>query len=150
MGTHHNGAMSSTSPHPPRACSGQCNDVEQTASAIVEASATPLSVIIIGVGAADFSAMEFLDSDDSLLKDTRGRVAERDIVQFVPFRKFSGDSMLQRMRLASEVLAELPDQVTNYFAKRCILPGAPQAPLPVSPGPPAERPQLRRALSMQV
>lgn len=62
--------------------------MDQTRTAIVEASYLPMSIIIVGVGRADFSAMEFLDSDDKLLRSARGDVAARDIVQFVPFRDF--------------------------------------------------------------
>ena len=42
-----------------------------------------MSVIIVGVGAEDFSAMEYLDGDGQRLRDDRGRPAARDIVQFV-------------------------------------------------------------------
>ena len=47
----------------------------------------PMSIIIVGVGGADFSTMELLDGDDGHLKDSRQNVSQRDIVQFVPFRK---------------------------------------------------------------
>lgn len=67
---------------------GVITDMDQTRTAIVEASYLPMSIIIVGVGRADFSAMEFLDSDDKLLRSARGDVAARDIVQFVPFRDF--------------------------------------------------------------
>lgn len=67
---------------------GVITDMDLTRTAIVEASRLPMSIIIVGVGAADFSAMEFLDSDDKLLTSPRGDVASRDIVQFVPFRDF--------------------------------------------------------------
>ena len=67
---------------------GVITDMDQTLSAVVQASRLPMSIIIIGVGGADFSAMEFLDSDDKLLRSSRGDVAFRDIVQFVPFREF--------------------------------------------------------------
>ena len=46
-----------------------------------------MSIIIVGVGDEDFSTMEALDSDDKLLR-ANGRVATRDIVQFVELRKF--------------------------------------------------------------
>ena len=42
---------------------GAITDFEETKCAIVEASQLPMSVIIVGVGDADFSAMEGLDSD---------------------------------------------------------------------------------------
>lgn len=71
---------------------GVITDMDQTRTAIVEASRLPMSIIIVGVGGADFSAMEFLDSDDRLLCSPRGDVASRDIVQFVPFREFQVSS----------------------------------------------------------
>ncbi|KAJ0059820.1 hypothetical protein NL108_013136 [Boleophthalmus pectinirostris] len=90
---------------------GVITDMDQTRTAIVNASHLPMSIIIVGVGGADFSAMEFLDSDDRLLRAPNHEVAARDIVQFVPFRQFQGNSVA----LAQSVLAELPDQVTSFF-----------------------------------
>ncbi len=71
---------------------GVITDMDQTRSDIVKASRLPMSIIIVGVGGADFSAMEFLDSDDKLLRSASGDVALRDIVQFVPFRDFQVSS----------------------------------------------------------
>lgn len=51
-----------------------------------------MSIIIVGVGSAEFQAMEFLDGDDGVLKSLTGEPAVRDIVQFVPFRKFKNVS----------------------------------------------------------
>uniref|UniRef100_A0A3P9NMD8 Copine-3 n=1 Tax=Poecilia reticulata TaxID=8081 RepID=A0A3P9NMD8_POERE len=90
---------------------GVITDMDQTRVAIVEASRLPMSIIIVGVGGADFDAMEFLDSDDKLLLSPTGDAAARDIVQFVPFRHFHGNSVA----LAQSVLAELPDQVSSFF-----------------------------------
>jgi len=59
-----------------------------TKRAIVYASTLPYSIIIVGVGSADFSAMDALDCDSGLLRDQDGHVAQRDIVQFVPFQHF--------------------------------------------------------------
>lgn len=67
---------------------GEITDFDQTRDAIVRASRLPLSVIIVGVGPADFKAMELLDGDDGVLRSTVGEAVARDIVQFVPFRKF--------------------------------------------------------------
>ena len=50
-----------------------------------------LFYFILGVGNADFDAMDDLDGDGKLLKSPiNGQRASRDIVQFVPFRKFIG------------------------------------------------------------
>ena len=46
---------------------GVITDMDATKQAIIENSNLPFSIIIVGVGGADFDAMEELDSDDSLL-----------------------------------------------------------------------------------
>ena len=71
---------------------GVITDMDETRSAIVQASRLPMSIIIVGVGGADFSAMEFLDGDDGILRSVTGEAAMRDIVQFVPFRQFQNVS----------------------------------------------------------
>ncbi|KAM5156592.1 copine-3-like [Mantella aurantiaca] len=92
---------------------GVITDLDQTRHAIVNAAKLPMSIIIIGVGGADFSAMEFLDGDDVGLRSPTGEMAIRDIVQFVPFRKFA---QAPKEALSQSVLAEVPQQVTSYFS----------------------------------
>ena len=67
---------------------GVLTDMNDTRSAIVRASFLPMSLIIVGVGNADFADMDMLDADNDILRDPAGRPAARDIVQFVPFREF--------------------------------------------------------------
>uniref|UniRef100_A0A8B9MAX2 Copine family member 9 n=1 Tax=Accipiter nisus TaxID=211598 RepID=A0A8B9MAX2_9AVES len=62
---------------------GVISDMLQTKEAIVTASALPMSIIIVGVGPAEFEAMEELDGDEVRVS-SRGRYAERDIVQVTP------------------------------------------------------------------
>jgi hypothetical protein len=54
----------------------------ETITSIVEAanSKIPLSIIIIGIGEADFSSMEKLDGDAGLFDNTLNIKAKRDIV----------------------------------------------------------------------
>lgn len=92
---------------------GIINDMEQTKAAIVSASLLPLSIIIVGVGDADFSNMRELDSDDGPLMDNRGRRAKRDIVQFVKFKDFE---LAPPGRLSKETLEEVPGQMMAYVA----------------------------------
>jgi len=115
---------------------GQANDIDASVRAIVEASSSPLSIIIVGVGGADFSAMEFLDSDGQRLS-SGGRVAQRDIVQFVPFRKHAavGGNGNAGPRLAADVLAELPGQIVSYFMARGMPPPPPLQAVPVQLAP---------------
>lgn len=68
---------------------GEIHDMPQTKELLVDCSGLPLSVIIIGVGQEKFKNMKALDSDKGLLRDERGRIATRDIVQFVKFKKYS-------------------------------------------------------------
>jgi len=52
-------------------------------------SELPLSIIIVGVGDADFEEMETLDGDVTpLYSNSLRKYRDRDIVQFVPFREF--------------------------------------------------------------
>lgn len=104
---------------------GVISDMEATKRAIVKAARLPLSIIIVGVGSDDFEAMDVLDGDNVRL-ESRGEKAERDIVQFVPFRdymKTNSDLVMSQARLAKDVLAEVPDQVTSYMKSRGIAPG---------------------------
>lgn len=84
--------------------------MDATIDLLVENCNLPLSIIIVGVGNADFTNMEKLDGDNGLY-NSKGRRATRDIVQFVPFRDVGMNSDL----LAKELLAELPNQVTSYM-----------------------------------
>lgn len=59
-----------------------------TREAIVQASRLPMSIIIVGIGNADFSDMQMLDGGGGILCSPRGEAVLRDIVQFVPFRNF--------------------------------------------------------------
>jgi hypothetical protein len=65
---------------------GMVSDMGDTIDAIIEASACPLSIVIIGVGPNYAKEkMEFLDSDGVVLKSVDNkRSSKRDIVQYVP------------------------------------------------------------------
>merc|ERR1712156_1306467 len=75
--------------------------------------------------------MEELDGDDIRVCTQKGKVASRDIVQFVPLRKFydpfvvgglNSDPNQTKSNLAKEVLAEIPDQLTSYMKMKQIKP----------------------------
>ncbi|KAJ3603307.1 hypothetical protein NHX12_031049 [Muraenolepis orangiensis] len=95
---------------------GVISDMAQTKEAIVNGAKLPMSIIIVGVGQAEFD--------------------ERDIVQFVPFRDYmdrTGNHVLSMARLVKDVLAEIPDQFISYMKSRGIKPN-PAPPPYTGPG----------------
>lgn len=101
---------------------GVITDLQESINALVKASAFPLSVLIIGIGGADFTEMELLDADRVRLQAAdKNRLAARDIVQFVPMRSVTG-----AVSLAHMLLAELPGQFLDYMERVKIFPNASQ------------------------
>ncbi|KAK1567155.1 hypothetical protein Q3G72_008743 [Acer saccharum] len=98
---------------------GVVTDLQETKDALVKASDLPLSILIVGVGGADFKEMEILDADKGeRLESSTGRVASRDIVQFVPLKDLHGGEV----SVIQELLAELPTQFLTYMRTREIRP----------------------------
>ena len=98
---------------------GIISDMQKSIDEIVDGSGLPLSIIIVGVGSADFSSMDVLDADDEPLYSTKYRKhMQADIVQFVPFREFQHNPM----QLAKETLEEVPGQMLNFFRNKGITP----------------------------
>src|SRR3989338_6298172 len=94
--------------------------MQATIDTIVAATSLPLSIIIVGVGNADFANMNVLDADDVALKSSiTNKYMERDIVQFVAFRDFKNSHYSV---LAKELLAEIPTQFLSYMKKNNIVP----------------------------
>jgi hypothetical protein len=95
---------------------GNINDMNQTRDKIVEASYLPLSIIIVGIGNANFELMDVLDGDKYPLTNTKGELRKRDIVQFVKFEDFKKNNAVDYgTDLTEEVLKEIPTQVEEYY-----------------------------------
>ncbi|CAH9145230.1 unnamed protein product [Cuscuta epithymum] len=98
---------------------GVLTDLQETINAIVRASDLPLSILVIGVGNADFTQMEILDADNGKrLESSTGRVATRDIVQFIPMREV----LAGQISVVQALLEELPGQFLAYMRSRDIKP----------------------------
>ncbi|KAK6125679.1 hypothetical protein DH2020_040571 [Rehmannia glutinosa] len=90
---------------------GVVSDLQETIDSVVRASDLPLSILIVGVGGADFKEMEILDADSGRrLESSTGRIATRDIVQFVPMREVHGG----QISVVQALLEELPSQFLTY------------------------------------
>lgn len=98
---------------------GVVTDLQETKDALVRASDLPLSILIVGVGNADFKQMEILDADNGKrLESSTGRIATRDIVQFVPMRNVHHGEI----SMVQALLEELPGQFLTYVRSRDIKP----------------------------
>ncbi|XBI02407.1 hypothetical protein VPH35_130959 [Triticum aestivum] len=86
-------------------------DKQETIDSIVRASELPLSIIIVGVGDADFTEMKMLEAGyGKRLESSTGHVASRDIVQFARMKKNGGQNVLQGL------LDKLPGQLVEYIS----------------------------------
>ena len=98
---------------------GIVNDIQETVEVLHMAAMLPSSVIIIGIGDADFSNMEYLDGDNNILygdicnDNKNNEMPIRDIVWFVKFNKYKNDNNFERF--TEEALKELPKQIEEYF-----------------------------------
>ena len=97
---------------------GIINDMNETIDLLVRGAKLPLSVIIIGIGDANFDNMEILDADDNPLVSSTGEKCVRDLVQFVPFSKFEHN----QEKLAEQVLEEIPTQILEYYTQNNMYP----------------------------
>ena len=93
--------------------------IHKTIDEIVRGSSLPLSIIIVGVGEADFSSMDILDADDEPLWSKKyKKFMASDIVQFVPFSEFKHDPR----QLAKQTLEEVPGQFLRFMERNNIVP----------------------------
>lgn len=71
------------------------------------------------VGSEDISTIRVLDGDSGpLIHSETGEEASRDMVQFVPFRKFKNDYK----GFAGSLLEEITVNIKDYFVDRKIYP----------------------------
>jgi len=89
---------------------GCVTDVEKNRLALIDASQSPLSILIVGLGDADFRNMKFIEELDP-------PSPARRIAHFVEFRLHR-----DRGSLAQESLEEIPVQLVDYFVNRGIMP----------------------------
>ena len=104
---------------------GAINDYRETKNVIYKLAHLPCSIIIVGVGNANFNDMKQLDAKYDPIRDSRGREAPRDVVQFVQYNKCVAEGTLNE-----EVLAEVPAQAVQYMQQNGIVPAELEQTLP--------------------
>jgi len=97
---------------------GDLQNIAKTKKEIVNASQTPLSIVIVGIGHGDFGDMRYLDD---FSEQTYGNFTGRDIVQFVEFSAYKNS----QHDLNRAVFEEIPDQLVEYFQSKGIMPNDP-------------------------
>jgi len=94
---------------------GECCDADkqQTKNLLIYASNNnlPLSIIFVGIGQNKFDFLNELDGDFDPIKDDKGNVAKRDIVQFVAMKDFVNKP---NNELSKYTLREIPIQFVSY------------------------------------
>ena len=96
-------------------------DREATIDSIVYASYLPLSIVIVGVGDADFTDMRRLDGDLQPLKNGRNQRMARDIVQFVSLKTINKNTEaaeeFEKEFFTKAIHREIPEHIIEYYDK---------------------------------
>lgn len=93
---------------------GAMEDTQDTIDVLVSMGRLPVSLLIVGVGDADFSLMEKLDGDKQpLVSSVTSEKLERDFVQFVRYRDYHE---LGEQAFLTACVDELPDQLSKFLA----------------------------------
>jgi hypothetical protein len=98
---------------------GVNHDMDETIEEIVISSNLPISIIIVGIGTANFDNMRVLDADDQTLYSPISKLTSaRDNVQFVEYNRFKDNPH----ELTRETLEEVPRQMVDYFKSAQMTP----------------------------
>ncbi|PPD91542.1 hypothetical protein GOBAR_DD11527 [Gossypium barbadense] len=99
---------------------GVLTDIEETMDALVRASDLPLSILIVGVGNADFKQMEFW----MLMMDVDWRVQQVGLLHETLYNLFLCEKCIVSGQISAvqALLEELPDQFLTYNRSRNIKP----------------------------
>ena len=90
---------------------GKVHDINEIIDSIIESSKLPLSIVIIGIGDDVTKDVKRLNGENGKLRNYKGEVLEKDIVQYVHFNDFNENID----KLTQEVFRYIPQQIKDYF-----------------------------------
>ena len=96
---------------------GIIEDIDETIDSLVESSYLPISIIIIGIGNADFNYFESINVDKMIL-DMDGKNIDRNLIQFIPFKNFKNNIQ----KLGEEMFTKIQNQIVEYYQSKQIFP----------------------------
>lgn len=90
---------------------------------MVDASDLPISIIVVGVGDAEFTTTKQMHSEVKKLTE-HGNHIVRDVVQFACFKEYLNkyDETSGSFHLAKHLLADIPNQLVTYMKFKQISP----------------------------
>lgn len=104
---------------------GIVNDVDNLIDKLVDVGNLPLSVVVAGVGPADFKLMDELFSKSKRqLKSKEGKTLERSNTDFLSLRRHVTNPGVNDS-MAREVFANISQQIVTFFKSRGIVPNLP-------------------------
>lgn len=90
---------------------GEVFDIDEIIDSIIESSKLPLSIVIIGIGDDVTKDMKRLNGENGKLRNYKGEVLEKDIIQYVHFNDYNENID----KLTQEVFRYIPQQIKDYF-----------------------------------
>lgn len=97
---------------------GAWDDFSNVLQEIVNASKSPLSIIVVGVGNGRFGKMEQIDNSKGVLWDYSDRLSNRDAITFVEYNRFKDNST----GFVRKWLKDIPLQLVHYMENNRITP----------------------------
>ena len=89
---------------------GHLDNVKGSIDMLVDMSSLPVSIVLVGIGDNDFSTLEKLDGDKKWLRNSKKKLTNRDIVNFVDFEESCGNTE----KFGKKLLEEFPEQFMSY------------------------------------
>lgn len=104
---------------------GIVNDVDNLIDKLVDVGNLPLSIVVVGIGPADFRLMDELFSKNKRqLKSKEGKTLERSNTDFLSLRRHATNPGVNDS-MAREVFAIISQQIVTFFKSHGIVPNLP-------------------------